>query len=479
MPSLPESLIPDGGRVLIVDDEADLADALARALTMEGHTVMTLANGAAAVEQVTREAPDVLLLDIRLRGESGLDVLAQVKAIRPELEVVMMTGYATVDSAVAAMKAGAFDYLKKPFENLQRVLITVHKALERKSLLTRTRRLEEELQDRFQFSNVVGVSTQMKDIFKKIRRLAYNESNVLIQGESGTGKELVARAIHYNSPRRTQSFIPLDCGALPEGVIASELFGHVRGSFTGATTTTQGLFRVADRGTVFLDEIGELPLNVQVKLLRVLQEREVRPVGSPTPVKVDIRILAATNCDLEEAVRRGTFRRDLYYRLKVVSLDLPALRDRREDIPPLVHHFIRKYSGGAARLKEIDEAALRLLCRYNWPGNVRELENCIESAMAMAHGDTLGVEDLPDVLMERVRPSVAAGTSGGLSLKAYEKFAIEQALTLCRGDIPRCARMLGIGKSTLYRKMKTHQIAPRRLLGSGKSRFQEKAPPAE
>ena len=471
MTSPSDSLTLHKGRVLIVDDEADLANTLSRALALEGHAVTTLVDGAAAVEEVAREAPDVLMLDIRLQGASGLDVLAQVKAIRPELEVIMMTGYATVDSAVAAMKAGAFNYLKKPFENLQHVLFTVTKALERKSLLNRTRQLEEELQDRFQFSNVIGVSLKMKEIFKKIRRLAYNESNVLIQGESGTGKEFIARAIHYNSPRRNQNFIPLDCGALPEGVIASELFGHVRGSFTGATTTTQGFFRVADRGTVFLDEIGELPLEVQVKLLRVLQEREVRPVGSATPVKVDIRIIAATNCNLEDAVHRGVFRRDLYYRLKVVSLDLPPLRERREDITPLVHHFIRKYASEASRAKDIDAAALRLLSRYDWPGNVREVENCIESAMAMARGETLGVENLPDALMEHVRPTVSATPSGGLSLKAYEKYAIVQALTLCDGDVLRGAHMLGIGKSTLYRKMKTHQIAPRAFLESEKPRI--------
>jgi DNA-binding NtrC family response regulator len=469
MTSALDQRAPETGRLIIVDDEPNVASALARALEHEGHAVRAIEDGSEAVELVAREEPDVLLLDLKLRGKSGLDVLAQVKATRPEVEVIMMTGFATVDSAVAAMRAGAFDYLAKPFDDIQRVLITVRKALERKSLLSRTRQLEEELQDRFQFSNVVGVSVKMKEIFKMIRRLAYNESNVLVQGESGTGKELVARAIHYNSPRRNQSFIPVDCGALPEGVIESELFGHVRGSFTGATASTSGLFRMASGGTVFLDEIGELPPSAQVKLLRVLQEREVRPVGSTTPVKVDIRVVAATNSDLEEGVRRGTFRRDLYYRLKVVSIDLPPLRSRREDIPPLVSHFVQKFGGENPRVKGIDEAALKLLARYDWPGNVRELENCIESAVAMARAETLGMEDLPDVLIESVRPAATRPPAGGLSLRAYEKHAIEQALTVCGGDILRAAHVLGVGKSTLYRKMKTHGVK-RRFPRTGNSR---------
>ncbi len=460
---------PETGKLLIVDDEPNLAAALARALRKEGHTVATIADGAQALEAVVRDTPDVLLLDLKLGETSGLDILDHVKTMRPEVEVIMMTGYATVDSVVASMKAGAFDYLTKPFEDFRRVVITVRKAIERKSLVSRTRQLEEELQDRFQFSNIVGVSGAMREIFKKIRRLAYNESNVLIAGESGTGKEMIARAIHYNSPRRHQSFIPVDCGALPEGVIESELFGHVRGSFTGATASAAGLFRVANGGTIFLDEIGELPMSSQVKLLRTLQEREVRPVGSTTPVKIDIRVVAATNRDLEDAVSKGTFRRDLYYRLKVVAIDLPALRERPEDIPPLVHFFLQKLGGESPRVKAIDDAALRLLRRYPWPGNVRELENCIESAVAMARGDTLGAEDLPESLIESVRPAAARPPAGGLSLKAYEKHAIEEAIAVCAGDIPRAARMLGVGKSTLYRKMQQHGIRPRRLLANENS----------
>ncbi len=460
---------PAPGRLLIVDDEPKLAAALARALRKEGHVVAASGDGAEALEAVVRDAPDVVLLDLKLGETSGLDILDQMKAARPEVEVIMMTGYATVDSVVASMKAGAFDYLTKPFDDPQRVLIIVRKALERKSLLSRTRQLEEELQDRFQFSNIVGVSPPMREIFKKIRRLAYNESNVLVAGESGTGKELIARAIHYNSPRRNQSFIPVDCGALPEGVIESELFGHVRGSFTGATASAAGLFRVANGGTVFLDEIGELPMSSQVKLLRTLQEREVRPVGSATSVKIDIRVVAATNRDLDEAVAKGTFRRDLYYRLKVVAIEIPPLRERPEDIPPLVQHFLRELGGEIPRVKAIDDAAVRLLRKYPWPGHVRELENCIESAVAMARGDTLGVEDLPESLIENVRPASARPPVGGLSLKAYEKHAIEEALAVCAGDILRAARMLGVGKSTLYRKMQQHGIRPKRFLANENS----------
>ena len=470
MTSTPDRPVPETGRLLIVDDEPNLSAALARALRKEGHGVAATGDGAQALEEIVRDAPDVVLLDLKLGETSGLDILDQIKAARPEVEVIMMTGYATVDSVVASMKAGAFDYLTKPFDDPRRILITVRKALERKSLVSRTRQLEEELQDRFQFSNIVGVSAPMREIFKKIRRLAFNESNVLVAGESGTGKELIARAIHYNSPRRNQAFIPVDCGALPEGVIESELFGHVRGSFTGATASAVGLFRVASGGTVFLDEIGELPMSSQVKLLRVLQEREVRPVGSATPVKIDIRVVAATNRDLEEAVAKGTFRRDLYYRLKVVAIEIPPLRERPEDIPALVHHFLQELGGESSQVKGIDEAALRLLRKYAWPGNVRELENCIESAVAMARGDTLGVEDLPESLIDNVRPAAARPPAGGLSLKAYEKHAIEEALAVCGADIPRAARMLGVGKSTLYRKMQQHGIRPRRFPASGNSR---------
>jgi two-component system response regulator HydG len=461
------------GVVLVVDDEPLMLRAVARILRADGHVTL-LAEGPDAARQALLDPTlDVVLLDLRLGTASGLDLLALIKGERPELEVVVMTGHATIESAVGCMREGAFDYLAKPFEDVHRVRTTVHQALERRRLLARNRELEARLGDHDRSLGLVGQAPAMRRLVRTVESLRGNESHVLVQGESGTGKELVARALHLASRRRGGPFVPVDCGALPESVIESELFGHERGAFTGAVGAA-GLFRVAHGGTLFLDEIGEIPLAVQAKLLRALQYKEVRPVGAGAPVPVDIRVVTATHRDLAAMVETGLFRMDLYYRLNVVRLAIPPLRERIEDVPLLAQHFLVKHRRGAP-VTGIDDEALERLMSHDWPGNVRELENVIESALALARGPRLRAADLP----------IGRSRSGGdtrppgeplpaglpLSLEAYERSALERALREARGNATEAARRLGIGRSTFYRKLGKHGLRlpglePTGLVGS-------------
>ncbi len=454
------------GTVLLVDDEVLLLRALDRILRPEGHRVLQAESRDALVGQLDEPELDVVLLDLCLGEDSGLDVLEAVRRQRPDVEVIVMTGHASIESAVGSMRRGAFDYLAKPFEDAHRVRTAVRQAIDRRRLLRRNRELEDELRGREEGLRLVGGSTPMRALGRMIEGLRHNESNVLIQGESGTGKELVARAIHAASPRRDAVFVPVDCGALPESIIESELFGHEKGAFTGAVGAA-GLFRMADGGTLFLDEIGEIPPSVQAKLLRALQTREVRPVGASRAIPVDIRVIAATNRDLAAMVAEGAFRLDLYYRLNVVRVEIPALRARREDVPLLARHFLEKHQREAAPLEGFATEALALLERYDWPGNVRELENAIESALALAAGPRIAAEDL------RLEGAASAGGSPPpdpevpLSLEAFERCALERALAACGGDATEAARRLGIGRSTFYRKLARHGIrAPRHAAGS-------------
>jgi two-component system response regulator HydG len=379
-----------------------------------------------------------------------------LKRERPEVEVIVITGNASIDSAVGCIRRGAFDYLAKPFDDVHRVRTTVRKALERRRLVRRNRELEAELRERAGAKTLIGQSPGMRTLKRTIDSLRHNESHVLLRGESGTGKELVARAIHAASRRTEGPFVPVDCGSLPETIIESELFGHERGAFTGATGSP-GLFRMAQGGTLFLDEIGEVSPAVQVKLLRALQEKEIRPVGATRARSVDLRIIAATHRDLEAMVEEGRFRQDLFYRLHVVRIEIPPLRERRDDIPLLVHHFLAKHRGAGSCVEGIDDATLERLVTSSWPGNVRELENVIESAMALAPGPHLRPADLP-----RERRLVATETAVALdlplSLDAYERCALQRALEECGGDATAAARCLGIGRSTLYRKLAKHRI---------------------
>ena len=445
------------GLVLLVDDEPLLLRSLRRILETDGHRTI-LADCPQAAEPVLGN-PDlaVVLLDLFLGAASGLDLLDRLKRERPEVEVVMMTGHASIESAVGCIRRGAFDYLAKPFDDIYRVKTTVKKALERRRLVQRNRALEEALSGQAVTPELVGHCPSMHALQRTIHSLRHNESHVLIQGESGTGKELVARAIRVNSPRAAGPFVPVDCGALPETIIESELFGHEKGAFTGALGAL-GLFRMADQGTLFLDEVGEIPTSVQAKLLRALQHKEVRPLGSSNTVPVDIRVISATHRDLAEMVSEGRFRTDLYYRLNVVRIEIPPLRERREDIPLLVHHFLCKHAGERTPVEGIEDDALQLLVDADWPGNVRELENAIESALALAPGPRLRVADL-QVRRPQVRV-LAASTAEQLplSFEAYERAVLERALRENGGEASSAARCLGIGRSTFYRKLSRHGI---------------------
>ena len=448
------------GTVLLVDDEPLVLRSLRRVLEAAGHRTRLAESLPEAERQLADPELDVVLVDLLLGHASGLDLLEHVKRERPEVEVIVMTGNASIESAVGSIRRGAFDYLEKPFDDVHRIRTTVGKALERRRLVRRNRELEQELRGLTSLPELVGSSPRMRALARTIHGLRRNESHVLIHGESGTGKELVARAIHAASPRAERDFVPVDCGALPESIIESELFGHERGAFTGALGTP-GLFRVADGGTLFLDEIGEIPPSVQAKLLRALQHKEVRPVGAAATVPVDIRVISATHRDLASMVSEGGFRTDLYYRLHVVRIEIPPLRDRREDIPLLAHHFLRKHGGAASRIEGIEDDALQLLTESDWPGNVRELENAIESALALARGPRLRVADLP--LARRVAGDAHGAATRGLplSLAAYERCALERALRESNGDVTEAARRLGIGRSTLYRRLAHHGIRTR------------------
>ena len=452
----PGSDVP--GRLLLVDDEPLLLRSLARVLEGEGHRIWQAESVVEAERSLADADPDVVLLDLGLGSASGLALLERMKRERPELEIIVVTGNASIESAVDCIRGGAFDYLAKPFDE-HRVRTTVRRALERRRLVLRNRELEQQLRERTTAPELIGRSPRMRTLVRTIASLHHNESHVLIQGESGTGKELVARALHAASPRAGRTFVPVDCGALPASIIESELFGHQRGAFTGATGAS-GLFRMAAGGTLFLDEIGEIPLAVQAKLLRALQEKEVRPVGSATAVAVDLRVVTATHRDLERMVEAGTFRADLFYRLNVVRIEIPALRDRREDIPLLVHHFIAKYARPGLPIEGIDDEALEMLAAHDWPGNVRELENVVESAMALAPGPRLRAADLPRERRAPAPSATAAGERLPLSLAAYERAALLRALAETGGDATAAARLLGVGRSTFYRKLAQHGVGP-------------------
>jgi len=457
----PQGSPGSSGSVLLVDDEPLLLRALQRILRGDGHRIALAESAEQAEEALADPDLDVVVLDLLLGRQSGLDFLARVKRERPELEVIVITGHASIESAVGCIRSGAFDYLQKPFDDVHRVRSTVRQAIERRRLVARNRELEAELRERGAPASLIGGSAVMRRLARTIHGLRHNESHVLLRGESGTGKELVARAIHAASPRAHGPFAPVDCGALPESIIESELFGHEKGAFTGATGA-MGLFRMAHGGTLFLDEIGEIPPNVQAKLLRALQEKEVRPVGGSSAVPVDIRVICATHRDLERMVAEGRFRQDLFYRLDVVRIEIPPLRERRDDIPLLVHHFLRKYRGAHSPVEGIEDEALQALVEAEWPGNVRELENAIESAMALASGPRIRAADLPGARRGAARSAAQVPRDMPLSLASYERLALERALAETGGDAPEAARRLGLGRSTLYRKLAKHGLQARR-----------------
>lgn len=439
-------------KVLIVEDEELMRSILRRLLENEGYEVFTADTAEAALRILPENDISVTLSDIKMSGMDGIELLGQIKAIDEYALVIIMTAFSSVDSAIAALRKGAYDYITKPFVN-EDILQTVKNAIAQHALFSENRALRRELNRFYNFSEIVGESTGLKGVFEVVEKVADTNITVLIRGESGTGKELVARAIHFNSSRSSRPFLAVNCGALPESLLESELFGHVRGSFTGAVSDKKGLFRSADGGTVFLDEIGEMPSSLQVKLLRALQEHEVTPVGSSVAVRFDARIVAASNRDLEEEVAAGRFREDLFYRLNVVEIDLPPLRDRREDIPLLVRHFVAK----AARSqnlppKRIDENAFQALKNYAWPGNIRELENTIERAFVLS-SDEITLDDLP----QKLRSNSADHLPEHGTLEQVERTYILEVMDATGGDKVAAAKILNIDLSTLYRKLKRYE----------------------
>jgi DNA-binding NtrC family response regulator len=448
-------------RILIVDDEEVLRDVLETVLRREEFDVVLAASGEEALNVLDgQDEIDLVILDIMLPGISGIDTLRSIRVSSPDLPVIIITAYSSIDGAIEAMKYGAFHYIPKPFKN-DEVVLTVNKALEQRRLSSENERLKAELSDKYAYSNIIGKSELMRKVFDLIRLAAPSRSNILIAGESGTGKELVAKAIHHASPRARNAFVTVNSGSLPPELLESSLFGHMKGSFTGAIATKRGLFEVADGGSIFLDEIGNINLETQAKLLRVIQEKEFMRLGSVDTIKVDCRIIAATNADLNKLMAESRFREDLYYRLNVITIQLPPLRRRREDIPLLVSHFLQKYADENKRkVREVTPDAMRILLDHTWPGNVRELENTIERAVVLCTVDRIGPELLPDYLRFPVNTDQPAMTvpADGMSLKdavsRYERAMILQSLELANGVQKRAAELLQLKPSTLNEMMK-------------------------
>jgi len=440
------------GTVLVVDDERSLLDSLQKTLDKEGYRVLVAERGSEALELMSREPIEVVLSDVKMPEMDGLELLRVIKKKDPDVEVVLFTGYGTIELAVEAMKEGAYDFITKPFKRVH-ILKTVEKAFEKRSLTQENKYLRDQLEGSYRFDKIVGESRAIKDVMGMVERVAALNSNVLIIGESGTGKELVARAIHFNSPRRRARFVPINCGAIPENLIESELFGHVRGAFTGAMRDKEGLFKTAAGGTLFLDEIGNVPLHLQVKLLRAIEEKEILPVGSTRSQKIDARIIAASNKDLSKEVEKGTFREDLFYRLNVVEIRIPPLRDRREDIPLLVDHFIRIHNQELKKqIRGLDDRTLDILMNYPWKGNVRELDNVIERAMILCDDELIQPHHLPQ-MFAGVKPTTVVVNDLKESVREFERRQILQALEQTNFDKRKTAKLLGLSQSSLYRKM--------------------------
>jgi len=450
--------VSDTFRVLVVDDEPAQRELVGGFLRKQGFEVAEAPDGRTALERFRKEPFDLLLTDQRMPGLSGLELLEAARAVTPAVSMIIMTAYGTIETAVAAIKGGAADYLTKPL-NLDELLHRIAQVRERQRLIMENRELREALQERHRVEGIIGESGRMQEVLSLVRRVAGSDATILIQGESGTGKELIARAIHYASPRAGAPLVSVNCAALPETLLESELFGHEKGAFTGAVAARKGRFELADGGSLFLDEIGDLPLHLQVKLLRVLQEREFERVGSSRPVSVDVRLLAATHRDLEALVRAGRFRDDLYYRINVVSISLPPLRERREDIPLLLDHFVEKFARrNGKRISGLTRDAREALLRYDYPGNVRELENLVERAVVLTRDEVIGLEDLPLGVKER-EGETSGETSLTVRVEGLERRMIREALDRADGVQTRAAEILGISERVLRYKLKKYGLA--------------------
>jgi DNA-binding NtrC family response regulator len=444
-------------KILIIDDDSSLRRVLEYNLEQEGYQVFTAADGESGLALFTEKEPAVVITDLKMPGMSGFQLLSTVKERSPATVVIVLTAFGAIDTAVEAMKLGAFDYLTKPF-NREELKLTVRKALQLRGLSEENRLLKEELSGRAEFKSIIGNSRAMEGVFSVVRKVADTEATVLITGESGTGKELVARAIHSGSSRRGAPFVAVNCAAIPRDLLESELFGHVKGAFTGAIRDKEGKFQLAEGGTIFLDEVGDLPIDLQPKLLRVLQERTVEPVGGGVPQKIDLRVVAATNADLERWIAEGKFREDLYYRLCVIPISLPPLRERVDDIPLLIRYFCAKF--GAEKVV-FEKDALERMQRYGWPGNVRELENTVERLLIMREGDRIALADLP-AKISAVAPAPEGGVlrlpPEGYPLEQLEKEAVLEALGRCDWNQTAAAKFLRIPRHTLIYRMEKYQI---------------------
>jgi DNA-binding NtrC family response regulator len=444
-------------RILVVDDEPAQRELVAGFLAKRGFEVVQAPSGQAALTRFKQEPFDLVLTDQKMPDRSGLEVLEGIRSITPETAVIIMTAYGTIETAVGAMKAGAADYLTKPL-NLDELLHRIHRVRERQHLLSENRELREALAERHRVEGIIGESGPMQEALSLVRRVAPSDATVLIRGESGTGKELIANAIHYASPRAAGPLVKVNCAALAESLLEAELFGHEKGAFTGAIATRKGRFELADGGSLFLDEIGDLPAHMQVKLLRVLQEREFERVGSSRPITVNVRLLAATHRDLEGLVRDGRFREDLYYRVNVVTVTLPPLRERRDDLPLLIDHFVRTFAAKNAKpIEGLTREAREALLRYDYPGNVRELENLIERAVVLTRDEVIGVGDLPLTLHDPA-PESAAGPGLEAAVEGLERRMIREALATAGGVQTRAADLLGISERVLRYKLKKYGL---------------------
>ena len=446
------------GTILVVEDQKSARAALVSALAKDGHKLLEAQTGKEGLQSALENEPDIVITDIRMPEMDGMEFLAALKERLPQTEVILITAYGNVELAVEAMKRGAYDFMEKPID-LVKLRVLVHKALEKHALIVENIALRESLRQKYRFDNIVGTSQKMSEIYQIVTQVAPTNATVLITGESGTGKELIANAIHYNSPRKGKPFVKLNCASLSETLLESELFGHEKGAFTGAISRRKGRFEIADEGTLFLDEIGGVSLAVQVKLLRVLQEREFERVGGNETIKVDVRLVTATNKDLKKAVEEGAFREDLFYRIHVVTIDVPPLRERKEDIPLLVNHFVSKFAAENNKdVKGVTEEALALLTSYDYPGNVRELENSIESAVVMATVNLIDASLLPPGIRTAVPVRESVVLPIGSTLTEVEKRLIGETLRFTRGNKVQAAKVLGIGTRTLYRKVKEYNL---------------------
>jgi DNA-binding NtrC family response regulator len=440
------------GKILVVDDDTASLSSLGEAMSKEGYQVTLTASGEEATRLAREQEFDVVITDLRMRNIDGLQVLRTFKALRPETVLIIMTGFASMETVVDAMSAGAYDYISKPFR-LDQMRLKVRQSLQYSRLLHENKDLRERAQNRDLQGEIIGSSPAMVEVFKTIAKVAPSDATVLIQGESGTGKELVARSIHRLGNRRDKPFQAVNCASVAESLLESELFGYVKGAFTGATTSKRGLFEVANRGTVFLDEIGDTTSTMQSKLLRVLESGEIMPVGSTTVAHVDVRIIAATHRDLTELVGQQKFREDLYYRLKVVTIELPALRNRMSDLPLLFDFFVKRYSARQGKTLAVHPEVLSFLESYSWPGNVRELENVVERAVALNTSGVFAIEDLPQEMQVAKKKPPQPSAGPWPTLAEMEERYIQEVVEATHGNVPRAAEILGIDRRTLYRRM--------------------------